>query len=113
MDVSGRKPLSGEPVVLSYAQAKRLSKHDFCLMVVKQVPNSDGVDVCATAATTPQDPRVAQLQTEYPTIFTDHPPHGGSKLQIEYEVAPLEPGTAPILRPMFRYSPAEMEEMEK
>jgi hypothetical protein len=118
MDTPARKPSAPEPVVLSYAQARRISKQDFwyCLMVVKQVPpcadNSDTA-VCATAAAVPEDARVAQLQAEYPTVFTDHPPHGGSKLQIEYEVIPLEPGTAPVLRPMFRYSPAEMEEMEK
>jgi hypothetical protein len=116
MDVPDRPTPSLMPTVLSYAQAKRISKQEFwhCLVVVKQVSaDSSDTAVCAAAATGPQDARVAQLQAEYPTVFTDHPPHGGSKLQIDYEVIPLEPGTAPILRPMFRYSPAEMEEMEK
>jgi hypothetical protein len=118
MDMPSRPTPSSLPAVLSYAQAKRISKQEFgyCLVVVKQVPapaDSSDVAVCAAAATCPQDARVAKLQAEYPTVFTDHPPHGGSKLQIDYEVIPLEPGTAPILRPMFRYSPAEMEEMEK
>jgi hypothetical protein len=117
MDAPSRQPPSAQPALLSYAQAQQLSKQDFwyCLMVVKQVPtpaDSSDAAVCAAAATGPQDARVAKLQADYPTVFTDHPPHGGSKLQIDYEVIPLEPGTTPILRPMFRYSPAEMEEME-
>jgi hypothetical protein len=118
MDVPSKLPSPAQPTVLSYAQAKRLSKQEFwyCLFVVKQVhvpTDSDATVVCAAAATESQDLRVAQLQAGYPTVFTDHPPHGGSKLHIDYEVIPLEPGTSPILRPMFRYSLAEMEEMEK
>jgi hypothetical protein len=118
MDLPPKQPSPAQPTVLSYAQAKRISKQEFwyCLMVVKQVPvpaDSGDTAVCAASISAPQDARVAQLQAEYPTVFTDHPPHGGSKLQIDYEVIPLEPGASPILRPMFRYSPAEMEEMEK
>jgi hypothetical protein len=118
MDLPPKQPSPAQPTVLSYAQAKRISKQEFwyCLMVVKQVPvPADSCDtaVCAAFTSAPQDARVAQLQAEYPTVFTDNPPHGGSKLQIDYEVIPLEPGASPILRPMLRYSPAEMEEMEK
>jgi hypothetical protein len=118
MDAPAQKPSPTQPAALSYAQAKRWSKHEFsyCLFVVKQVPDTTDTDatvVCSATSTESQTPRVAQLQADYPAVFTDHPPHGGSKLQIDYEVIPLEPGTSPILRPMFRYSPAETEEMEK
>jgi hypothetical protein len=104
------------PAVLSYTQAKRLCKNDefwHCCVVVKPAPSADDTAVNAAAVETPADPRVQQLQTEYPTVFTEHPPHGGSKLQLEYEVIPTEPGTAPVLRPMFRYSPVELEELEQ
>ena len=104
------------PSVLSYAQAKRLCKHDdfwHCLVVVKPAPSAAEAAVIAAAVEQPADPRVQRLQVEYPTVFTEHPPHGGSKLQLEYEVIPTEPGTAPVLRPMFRYSPIELEELDR
>ena len=59
------------------------------------------------------DPRVEQLQAKYSDVFTDKPPHGGSQIQIDFEVIPVEPGSKPVCRPMYRYSPMEMEEMER
>jgi hypothetical protein len=103
------------PAVLSYAQAKRFCKNDdvwHCLVIVKPAQSAEDAAVNATAVEQPTDPRVQRLQTEYPTVFTDHPPHGGSKLQLEYEVIPTEPGSAPVLRPMFRYSPLELRARE-
>jgi hypothetical protein len=96
--------------VLSYAAAKRYMKQlgvVYCLVLAKEVKdNPAATDVNA-------DKQTQQLQTEYPMVFTDEPPHGGSKIQLDFEVIPLPPGTNPVLRPMYRYSPLEMEEMQK
>ena len=54
-----------------------------------------------------------RIKTEYFDVFTSDPPFGGSKIQAEVDVIPTEPNAKPILKPMFRYSPIELEEMEK
>ena len=58
-------------------------------------------------------PDIAKLVSLYPDVFTDKPPYGGSQIQAEHETIPLPPGTKPVFRPMFRYSPLELEEMER
>jgi hypothetical protein len=58
------------------------------------------------------DAALQSILKEYPGVFTDKPPHGGSKLQAPYEVIPVTPGAKPVFRPMFRYSPVELAEME-
>jgi hypothetical protein len=78
MNAPAQKPSPTQPAVLSYALAKRWSKHEFsyCLFVVKQVPDTTDTDasvVCSATSTESQDPRVAQLQADYPTVFTDNP----------------------------------------
>ena len=93
--------------VLGYAAAKRYMKQSgtmYCLVLVKEVKEDLNTEAGQTAK---------QLQAEYSTVFTDEPPHGGSKIQLDFEVIPLPPGTSPVLRPMYRYSPLEMEEMQK
>jgi hypothetical protein len=98
--------------VLSYAGAKRcLQQHGvaYCLVLVRpREPDSQPEQPPADA-----DEHAQRLHAEYPEVFTDKPPHGGSKIQLGFEVIPIPPGTNPILRPMYRYSPIEMEEMEK
>ena len=95
--------------ILSYAGAKRClaqSGTAYCLVLVRpKIPD--------TPESTPADKHAQQLQAEYPSFFTDTPPHGGSKIQLGFEVIPIPPDSNPILRPMYRYSPMEMEEMEK
>lgn len=92
------------PAVLSYTQARRICKHEFwhCLVVVRQLPPAadSNTAVAGAATVTDPDPKVQQLQAEYPTVFTDSQPHGGSKLQIDYELIPTAPGSGPVLRPM-------------
>lgn len=105
--------------VLSYASAKRCMKQSgvwHCLVLVKPT----GGETSNTQAAQPADEappeadqQAQQLKAEYPTVFTDHPPHGGSKIQLGFEVIPVPAGTNPVLRRMYRYSPMEMEEMEK
>jgi len=106
--------------ILNYAQAKRIFKEQVwhCLVLVR--PKQDDDAVVASTITLDEstadhstDARVIALKNEYPTVFTDHPPYGGSQIQIEHEVIPVEPGSNPVLRGMYRYSPMEMEEMEK
>jgi hypothetical protein len=95
--------------ILSYAGAKRClaqSGTAYCLVLVR--PKDPD-----TPESTPADKHAQQLQAEYPSVFTDTPPHGGSKIQLGFEVIPIPPDSNPILRPMYRYSPMEMEEMEK
>jgi hypothetical protein len=93
--------------VLGYAAAKRYMKQSgvmYCLVLVKEVKANQDIDA---------EQKAKQLQAEYPTVFTDEPPHGGCKIQLDFEVIPVPPGRSPVLRPMYRYSPLEMEEMQK
>jgi hypothetical protein len=107
--------------ILNYAQAKRIFKEQVwhCLVLVRPKQADDPVVATAITATDAStadhstDARVIALKNEYPTVFTDHPPYGGSQIQIEHEVIPVEPSSNPVLRGMYRYSPMEMEEMEK
>lgn len=109
MQQDASKPSSNATLapILAYSAAKRaLSKPGtwHYLMLVKETEASN---------TTTEDTKVQELKSEYPQVFTDHPPHGGSKIQIGYEVIPVPTDSNPVLRPMYRYSPIEMEEMDK
>jgi hypothetical protein len=97
------------PKILSVCQAKRALRSSrvwYCLALVQQVDETSEVKVIT-------DPRVQALVDAYPTVFTDSPPYGGSNITSTVEAIPLEEGAKPINRPMFRYSPLEMAEMEK
>jgi hypothetical protein len=56
--------------------------------------------------------QVQNIVSSFPEVFTEEPPFGGSQIELDIEVIPFE-GDKPIFRPMFRYSPLEMEEMQK
>jgi hypothetical protein len=110
--------------IIGYAATKRFMQHPeaaFHLILVKPkdtssviastVPtNGDSSD--ATSAKL-QDVELHAILDSYPEVFTDDPPHGGSQIEADGEVIFTEPGSKPVLRPMFRYSPFEMEEMKK
>ena len=49
---------------------------------------------------------------DYPTVFTDAAPYGGSAIKIP-EVISTPGDPKPVNRPLFRYSPLEMEQIEK
>jgi hypothetical protein len=87
-DAKQQAPRRDAPAVLSYAQVKRICKQEFwhCLIVVKAVEPAAETAATVATETCDEDARVNKLKAEYPTVFTDHPPHGGSKLQIDYEV---------------------------
>jgi hypothetical protein len=117
--------------VIGYAQAKRMLKQGevwHSMVVVRprkpevptsvaavSVPTAPGTT--APAGDTPSEllaeAEVQRIVSSYPEVFTDAPPYGGSQVQLDFEVNPLEAGTQPVLRPMFRYSPFEMEEMQR
>ena len=109
-----------KPMLLTASQCqRRMTKRQtwYCLMLVQQVAapahESDGSGSAQQPpADKPLHPDVAPMVKLYPTVFTDHPPHGGSQIQAEHETIPLEPGAKPVFRPLFRYSPLELEEME-
>ena len=105
--VKPRVRFSSTPTkLLTMTQAKRvLRKKDtwYCLGMVQVVQEDASKD--------PTDPKVKILLKEYPTVFTDKPPKGGSNILAEFEVIPTEPGAKPTFRPMFRYSPLEKSEM--
>jgi hypothetical protein len=98
------------PKIMTMSQTKRVLRKKVwhCLALVKEVrPDS------APGSSKPEeiaDPRVRLLVQNYPTVFTDSPPKGGSQIQAEHECIPLEEGAKPVHRPMFRYSPLEMAE---
>lgn len=112
------------PCVIGYAQAKRLLRGEvWHAMVVVRSQHTETIVLPVTSTVhvtdAPSSPellsadQVQEIVSFYPDVFTDAPPYGGSQIQLDTEVIPLEPGTAPILRPMFRYSPAELELMEQ
>jgi len=97
-----------KPHILSVTQTKRIMRKNsvwYCLALVQEVKEEN-------KAAEITDPRVKTLVEKYPTVFTDAPPKGGSAIQAEHECIPLPPGSKPTFRPMFRYSPAEMQLME-
>jgi hypothetical protein len=104
-------PATVKSNILSVTQTKRVMKKNsvwYCLGIVQAVKTGQ---TTAETAEIP-DPRVRQLVADHPTVFTDKPPHGGSSIQAEHECIPLMEGAKPAFRPMFRYSPAEMELLE-
>ena len=100
-----------EAHILTLSQTKRMLRKRvwYCLVLV-QLAQGDNRGEQPPEIT---DPRVKLLVQNYPTVFTDAPPKGGSQIQAEHECIPLVEGAKPTYRPMFRYSPLEMAEMEK
>jgi hypothetical protein len=98
---------------MTFMQAKRIMKKKvwYCLALVREV--NDPEQTTNTKLDEITDPRVKMLVQNYPTVFTDTPPKGGSKIQAEHECIPLVEGAKPTFRPMFRYSPLEMAELER
>jgi hypothetical protein len=106
-----------QPVVLLTAQQckRRLVKHRavYYLVTVQTADAEAAVTEVPTPAPAPLPADIAKLVSQYPDVFADQPPYGESNIQLTDEVIPLLPGTKPIFRPMFRYSPMELEEMER
>ena len=106
-----------QPVVLLTAQQckRRLVKHRavYYLVTVQTADAEAAVTEVPTPAPAPLPADIAKLVSQYPDVFADQPPYGGSNIQLADEVIPLLPGTKPIFRPMFRYSPMDLEEMER
>lgn len=103
-----RREAHAKPNILTVTQTKRIMRKKsvwYCLALVQEVQE-------ANKAAEISDPRVKSLVEKFPTVFTEAPPKGGSAIQAEHECIPLPEGTKPTFRPMFRYSPAEMELME-
>jgi hypothetical protein len=103
--------------LLSYAEAVSILKakgdmKDWLFLTVKADEVQEPSEVAA-----PEEPwlddQVQQLVRKYgDTLFQECLPHireDGDPI----EAVPLQPGTKPICRPMFRYSPQEKEEIEK
>jgi len=118
-------PCTGNmPSIIGYSQAKRMFQQPVWHALVLVQPKLDAPDSTVATLTPAPDAvldnkellstaAIQEIVADYPDVFTDAPPYGGSQLLIDGEVIPLEPGTKPILRPMFRYSPPELELMEK
>jgi hypothetical protein len=111
------------PSIISYAQAKRMMKDPetayFLVMVrpTKDTAINAAVSSSATAGTNHNailsEQQLHDVLDSYPDVFTDHPPYGGSQIEADIEVIPFDKEERPVLRPMFRYSPFELEEMHK
>jgi hypothetical protein len=105
------------PSILSYAHAKRIMRPGtyYCLVLVRAVdPPTDSTSPAPPAANSDllPDSVVQQIISEYPMVFTDKAPYGGSKIQADVEAIPVTDHRA-VMKPMFRYSPFELAEMEK
>lgn len=110
------------PSIVSYAQAKRMMNDPetaYYLMVVRPKPDTAvNASVTSSDAASAQNAVMSEQQLHevldiYPDVFTDHPPYGGSQIEADIEVIPFDKDERPVLRPMFRYSPFELEEMHK
>jgi hypothetical protein len=99
--------------IMTLTQAKRIMRKKvwYCLALVTEVKEEK--ENQSVEKESILDPRVKMLVQNYPTVFTDTPPKGGSKIQAEHECIPLPDDAKPTFRPMFRYSPLEMAELEK
>jgi len=100
--------------VLSYVQLRRLAKQrvEYCLLLVNKVPETDSVPAAEYNSNLMTTDQVQRIIGDYPMVFTDEAPPGGSKIQCDFEV--IETTTPkPVSRPLFRYSPVEMAEMER
>jgi len=117
---------SAASCIIGYSQAKRLLQQQcwHALVVVRpKQPDSPVTAVTPAADTTTPDAScsvdllsadaVQSIVSSYPEVFTDAPPYGGSQVEIDSEVIPLEPDCKPVLRSMYRCSPLELELMEK
>lgn len=101
------------PKIMTLTQAKRIMRKKvwYCLALVTEAKQEK--DNQPPKIESISDPRVRVLVNAYPTVFTDTPPKGGSRIQAEHECIPLPEESKPTFRPMFRYSPLEMAELEK
>jgi hypothetical protein len=99
--------------IMTLTQAKRIMRKKvwYCLALVTEVKEEKENQSAEKESIL--DPRVKMLVQNYPTVFTDTPPKGGSKIQAEHECIPLPDDAKPTFRPMFRHSPLEMAELEK
>lgn len=129
------------PSIIGYAQAKRLLKGQcwHAMVIVRNRTDSDANAPVSLSTTTALETditdeavhpsnntadthqpvpdlltaeKLQEIVSEYPDVFTDAPPYGGSQIQMDHEVIPVEPDSTPVLKPMYRYSPAELELME-
>ena len=109
---------SGEPSVslLSYAQATseiRAAKgmQDWLLVQVRE--DTEAATTAAPGTDAWLDAEVQKLKTKYgERLFQERLPHERFNSD-PVSAIPLQPGTKPVVRPMFRYSPQEREEIEK
>ena len=103
---SPRKPL------LSFVQMKRMAKQnaEYCLVMV--TAKKDEQVFPSPPAVNPNLMTPSRLESVVLDVFTEKAPFGGSKVQCEIEVIPTTTDK-PINRPMFRYSPLEMAEIER
>jgi len=96
-------------------QLKRIAKHgaEYCLVVVNEAKDS-GESLPAPQLNpnllTPE--KLNKVVADYPDVFPDQAPHGGSKIQCNIEVIHVT-SKKRVNRPMFRYCPLEMAEIEK
>lgn len=92
---------------VNFISSRNCNKHDtFYLATVQFFTSNPNHDI-------QHDAIIQDLIVSYPTVFTDTPIYGGSQIQSHHEVIPLQTDARPPYRPMFRYSPLEIAEMEK
>jgi hypothetical protein len=112
------------PKILSYLATKRAIRKgsETTLLLVREnshssVPSSFTQNQPPTTPPNSSIPLMSQstvdkIVSDYATVFTTQLPYGGSHIRLE-EVIPTIPGSRPINRPVFRYSPMEMAEIER
>lgn len=108
------KPLSS-PSIMSMNRVKHMMRKEDAPEVYLMMITESSVKTTGSSDQSNQllsEDKVTGIIKDYPMVFTDKAPYGGSAIQIP-EVIPTPPDARPISRPLFRYSPLEMAEIER
>ncbi len=116
-------PATGMPqqqsTLLSAMQLKRAAAQGLQMYLGVLRPVSSPPAGAATAASpsapdfSAHDPRCHALLSQYADVFPSELPHGLPPDKHVSATIPLEPGTAPVFKPGWRYSQPERAEMER
>jgi len=111
-----QRNLQEQPQLLSFVSAKRNlrkgAEATLLLITERADPALHDTDTHSGNPSLLPQAAVDKLVADYPTVFTTELPFGGSRIQLD-EVIPTPPGARPVNRPIFHYSPLEMEEIER
>lgn len=97
--------------LMHVSRLSKLFKFEICCLLLVTVVSSNSSN--SPLLIHEHADSIEKLHKAFPSVFTDSAPYGGSAIQAANEVIPLiDNNKKPPYRPMFRYSPLEMQEIE-